>query len=66
MEALEKAQLVIQKIDNALKQVNFNINFKIQKVSIELTGNKNDVFGNSELMGFGFENQGFKINKQDI
>ena len=31
-----------------------------------MTGNKTDTYGNSELMSFGFENQGCKINKQDV
>ena len=56
MEALEKTQLVIQKVDKILKTVNFSVNFKVQKVSIEMTGNKSDAYGNSELMSFGFEN----------
>jgi len=30
-----------------------------------MTGNKSDTYGNSKLMSFGFENQGFKIQKED-
>ena len=33
-------------------------------VSIELTGNKSDQYGNSKLVSFGFENQGFNIIKE--
>ena len=30
-----------------------------------MTGNKTDFYGNSKLMSFGFESQGFKIKKND-
>jgi hypothetical protein len=32
------------------------ITFHVDFLSLELTGNKGDVFGNSKLMSFGFEN----------
>lgn len=63
MEALEKHQLAIQKIDKALETIDFQIIFHIDKVSVEMTGNKSDYYGNSKLMSFGFENQGFTVSK---
>ena len=45
--------------------MDFIINFHIDCLSLELTGNKGDTFGNSKLMSFGFENQGFQILKEN-
>lgn len=45
--------------------MDFTVNFHIDCLSLELTGNKGDAFGNSKLMSFGFENQGFQINKEN-
>ena len=41
--------------------MDFTINFHIDCLSLELTGNKGDAFGNSKLMSFGFVNQGFYL-----
>jgi hypothetical protein len=40
-------------------------NFNVECVSIEMTGNKSDYYGNSKLMSFGCEKQGFSIVKQN-
>ena len=63
MEALEKNQLAVQKLDKDLKMIDFNIKFNVDTVSIEMTGNKSDTYGNSKLMSFGFEKQGFSVSK---
>jgi hypothetical protein len=47
-----------------LEEIDFSVSFKIDTVAIEMTGNKQDHFGNAKLMSFGFANQGFEINKQ--
>ena len=65
MEALEKHQLAVQEIDKALKSMDFTVNFCVDTVAIEMTGNKSDNFGNSKLMSLGFENQGFSIEKEN-
>jgi len=52
-------------MDKALELIEFDINFHIDKVCVEMTGNKSDKDGNSKLTSFGFENQGFKISKED-
>jgi len=39
-----------------LKAIDFSVNFHIDTVAIEMTGNKSDLYGNSKLMSFGFAN----------
>ena len=41
----------------------FKVEFKIDHVNVEMTGNKSDLDGNSKLTSFGFENQAFKLAK---
>jgi len=53
----------MQKLDKSIKHIDLAIDFKIKKVSVEMTGNKSDFFGNSKLMSVGFENQGFTVTK---
>lgn len=38
--------------------------FHIKSVQVELTGNKSDAYGNSKLLSFGFQEQGFTLKKQ--
>jgi hypothetical protein len=64
-EALEKHQLRIQKIDKAIAKLDAQFNFNVEYVSIEMTGNKSDYYGNSKLMSFGCEKQGFSIIKHN-
>jgi len=37
----------------------------LEKVAIDMTGNKRDMGGNSRLMSFGVESQGFSVEKAD-
>eukprot|EP00356_Strombidium_inclinatum_P017074 CAMPEP_0170485148 /NCGR_PEP_ID=MMETSP0208-20121228/4472_1 /TAXON_ID=197538 /ORGANISM="Strombidium inclinatum, Strain S3" /LENGTH=64 /DNA_ID=CAMNT_0010758707 /DNA_START=455 /DNA_END=646 /DNA_ORIENTATION=- len=53
MEALEKHQLAVQEIDKAMKEIDFVIKFHINRLAVELTGNKSDNFGNSKQMSLG-------------
>lgn len=39
--------------------------FRLEKVAIDMTGNKRDVAGNSRLMSFGVESQGFSVEKAE-
>lgn len=63
MEALEKMQYKIQKVDKAIETVDIKMRFQVVKLAIDLTGNKSDFYGNSKLMSFGVEDQGFTIQK---
>mmetsp|Transcript_8327 Transcript_8327/g.13927 ORF Transcript_8327/g.13927 Transcript_8327/m.13927 type:complete len:183 (-) Transcript_8327:602-1150(-) len=63
MEAVEKHQLAVQQLDKALAEVDFKVTFHIDQLSVEMTGNKSDYFGNSKLVSLGFENQGFFVQK---
>lgn len=62
-EALEQQQLAVQKADKALAAINFRLQFHIKSVKVELTGNKSDAYGNSKLLSFGFQEQGFTVKK---
>jgi len=53
---MEKNQYKIQKMDRKLKRINCRINFHIENLSFELTGNKTDAQGNQKLISLGFEN----------
>lgn len=55
LQYLEHQRTKIGEIDKQLQRLDFVINFNIEKVSIEMTGNKSDLYGNSKLMSFGFE-----------
>jgi len=55
-EHMEKNQYKIQKMDRKLKRINCRINFHIENLSFELTGNKTDAQGNQKLISLGFEN----------
>ena len=50
-------------MDQTLKTIDLELNFGIDTVSIEMTGNKSDQLGNSKLMSFGFAKQGLSISK---
>ena len=56
---MEKYQYKLKKMDRKLKKVNCRINFHIDTLSFELTGNKQDVHGNRKLVSLGFEDQAF-------
>ena len=56
-------QYKIQKIDKAIETVDIKLKFQVVKLAIDLTGNKADFYGNSKLMSFGVEDQGFTIEK---
>ena len=47
-----------------MEPLDFSFTFAIDKVSIEMTGNKSDNFGNTKLMSFGFEKQNLSITKE--
>ena len=64
VQALEETQLAMQKLDQTMKTVNFKVNFNLEKISIEITGNKSDHIGNSKLVSFGLQKQQFSINKE--
>lgn len=49
-------------MDRKLKKVNCRINFHIDVLSFELTGNKQDINGNQKLVSIGFENQAFQVS----
>ena len=38
--------------------------FNLECISIEMTGNKSDFYGNSKLMSFGLEQQHFSLVKE--
>ena len=46
---------MIQKIDKVLQTVEIQIKFKLEKVDINMTGNKKDRGGNARIMSFGVE-----------
>lgn len=52
-------------MDRKLKKINCRINFHIENLSFELTGNKTDAQGNQKLISLGFENQNIQITKQE-
>ena len=56
---MEKYQYALSKTDRKLKKINCRINFHIDVLSFELTGNKQDINGNQKLVSLGFENQAF-------
>lgn len=61
--ALEKHHKSVQSADKAIKKVDILFKFNLECISIEMTGNKSDFYGNSKLMSFGFEKQHFSISK---
>lgn len=62
---MEKYQYKLSKMDRKLKRINFRMNFHVDVLSFELTGNKQDKYGNQKLISVGFENQSFQLLKQD-
>ena len=59
---MEKYQFQLSKLDRKLRKVNCRINFHIDVLSFELTGNKQDAQGNQKLVSVGFENQAFQVS----
>ena len=59
---MEKYQYDLNKMDRKLKRLNARINFHIDVLSFELTGNKSDLKGNKKLMSFGFEDQAISVS----
>lgn len=53
----------MQSLDKAIKKVDILFKFNLENISIEMTGNKSDFYGNSKLMSFGFEKQHFSLSK---
>ena len=51
-------------MDRKLKRLNARVNFHIDVLSFELTGNKSDIKGNKKLMSFGFEDQHISVSKK--
>lgn len=60
---MEKYQYKLSRMDRKLKKVNARINFHIDLLSFELTGNKQDQHGNQKLISIGFENQAFQVSR---
>jgi hypothetical protein len=60
---MEKYQYKLSKMDRKLKRINFRMNFHVDVLSFELTGNKQDKYGNQKLISVGFENQSFQVSK---
>lgn len=53
-------------IDDFLAGIDFNLQFLIHEVSIEITGNKSsDKYGNKKLMNFGCEQQRYRVTKNN-
>ena len=54
-EALEKHHKQVLEIDKSIKKMDVSFKLKLECISIEMTGNKSDYYGNSKLMSFGLE-----------
>jgi hypothetical protein len=51
----------------ALASLNFQIEFLLKKISIGITGDKDDILvGNQTLLEFGLENQLIRLSKEDF
>lgn len=46
-----------------MRFLDLKVGFHVDTLSVEMTGNKSDFYGNSKLVSLGFENQGFVIQK---